>query len=271
MFDPYRYLRHVNSRVDITPLEKVIAGALAITFRNGKTGRCDPSYETIAEATGCGRRSTMRAIQQLEKAGCLAIMRRPRPHSNSFRLLGSDRADTAPSPSGSDRADTRVVTPRSTSGDRVDTQTSKNPRATARGDEDGAKASAARRAPDRRARADAVDGVGGFDALAKMWPRSEAIAKAKSLYRKAVEGGEDGDKIAADARVFLDACEVDGREAEFIPFLANWLDQGRPAAPTPKPKLKPSNARARGGNGAADSRNAAEIARGYSHFLKDAG
>jgi hypothetical protein len=45
--------------------------ALLMGFHNAGTGRCFPSYETIAEAAGCHRDTVAEAIKMLEAAGIL--------------------------------------------------------------------------------------------------------------------------------------------------------------------------------------------------------
>jgi hypothetical protein len=45
--------------------------ALLVTFHNAGTGRCFPSYETIASAAGCHRDTVAEAIKMLESAGIL--------------------------------------------------------------------------------------------------------------------------------------------------------------------------------------------------------
>ena len=44
-----------------------VAVALLFKFHNTKQGKCFPSYETIAQAAGCGRRTAIRAVERLER------------------------------------------------------------------------------------------------------------------------------------------------------------------------------------------------------------
>ena len=49
---------------------------LLITFHNGRSGLCFPSYERIAEAAGCKRAFVAKAIKMLEAAGLLSWVNR---------------------------------------------------------------------------------------------------------------------------------------------------------------------------------------------------
>lgn len=72
--------------------------ALLFTFWNSKTGRCDPAYETLADAAGCSRSAVHLALAQLEFWGFIererrAVdeigpdgIRRRRQISNAYRL-----------------------------------------------------------------------------------------------------------------------------------------------------------------------------------------
>jgi Helix-turn-helix domain len=48
--------------------DKLVADALLLNFRNNETGRCNPSFSTIASAVGKSRRTVINAINNL-KAG----------------------------------------------------------------------------------------------------------------------------------------------------------------------------------------------------------
>jgi len=50
--------------------------ALLWGFHNAATGRCFPSYETIAERAGCARSTVYEAIHALERAGILTWVNR---------------------------------------------------------------------------------------------------------------------------------------------------------------------------------------------------
>src|SRR4051794_4511346 len=53
-----------------------VLDALLWGFHNAASGRCFPSYETIAERAGCARSTVYEAIHALEKAGILSWVNR---------------------------------------------------------------------------------------------------------------------------------------------------------------------------------------------------
>jgi hypothetical protein len=55
----------------LTAKALAVLEALLWAFHNAKSGLCFPSYETIAEAAGCARRTVYEAIKALEDAGVL--------------------------------------------------------------------------------------------------------------------------------------------------------------------------------------------------------
>jgi len=50
--------------------------ALVLRFQNGRSGRCDPSLEALAEAAGCSRSTVVEALQRLLTAGLVTWRRR---------------------------------------------------------------------------------------------------------------------------------------------------------------------------------------------------
>lgn len=64
-----------------------------VGFHNGQTGRCDPSYSALAHAAALKHRpSVVRAVEELEVAGWIAVERRGRNKSNGYGLA-LDRVD----------------------------------------------------------------------------------------------------------------------------------------------------------------------------------
>jgi hypothetical protein len=53
-----------------------VLSALAWVFHNGRSGRCFPSYERIAEKAGCARSTVAEALKALEFAGVLTWQNR---------------------------------------------------------------------------------------------------------------------------------------------------------------------------------------------------
>ena len=53
-----------------------VYAALLMGFHNNDSGRCFPSYDAIAEAAGCCRRTVAMALAALEAAGLLSVVNR---------------------------------------------------------------------------------------------------------------------------------------------------------------------------------------------------
>jgi hypothetical protein len=53
-----------------------VYAALLMGFHNNDSGRCFPSYDAIAEAAGCCRRTVAMALAALEAAGLLSVANR---------------------------------------------------------------------------------------------------------------------------------------------------------------------------------------------------
>ena len=68
----------------LSPAARVVGVAL-LTFRNRKTGRCFPSYDTVAEAVGMKRRHVINQIASLIDAGWLSASKAA-GKSNAFQF-----------------------------------------------------------------------------------------------------------------------------------------------------------------------------------------
>jgi Helix-turn-helix domain len=64
-----------QARADITLSHAAVRvfDSLIWNFRNNRDGRCNPSYDTISDASGVGRRSVIPAIRELEAAGWINV------------------------------------------------------------------------------------------------------------------------------------------------------------------------------------------------------
>jgi len=98
----------------LTAKAEEVGKALLWIFHNAKTGKCIPSYETIAKAAGCHRDTVAEAIRMLEAAGILTwCNRRARVTvrgvrkviriSNSYRFI--DPGSKSEFPSGTKNQD----------------------------------------------------------------------------------------------------------------------------------------------------------------------
>ncbi|MGO4389436.1 hypothetical protein AB4Y85_18055 [Microvirga sp. 2YAF29] len=87
LLDKARLLQAIVADPSLPAAAKAVAVALVLNHLNGRTGRCDPSYEVLGAGAGLKRRATIMAIQDLEKAGWLKIERRGSRHRpNQFNL-----------------------------------------------------------------------------------------------------------------------------------------------------------------------------------------
>jgi hypothetical protein len=77
----------VWKRGDLSPAMRLIFTVLLIGHHNVETGKCNPSYETLASETGMTRHGVIRIIGNLEAIGLLAIKASVgRKHTNAFRF-----------------------------------------------------------------------------------------------------------------------------------------------------------------------------------------
>jgi DNA-binding transcriptional ArsR family regulator len=84
--------------------------ALLFGFANVATGRCDPSFDTLARAAGVARSTVAVALGRLEAAGLLERVRRQIGrvrYSNAYRFPA---AETLPGPRVSPKSDFRAQT-----------------------------------------------------------------------------------------------------------------------------------------------------------------
>jgi hypothetical protein len=71
MSNKYELFNAIMADTTLTAVAKNVAAVLLITFRNNKTGLCNPSFETIAKRAGCSVRAAKQAAQAMKAAGWL--------------------------------------------------------------------------------------------------------------------------------------------------------------------------------------------------------
>ena len=89
---------------DISPTAKVIGVAISIHM-NGEYRQAWPSHSTLAKMCSVGRRTSERAVQELEKAGLLNVSRMAN-RSNRYEMRRVPTGATL----GTDEDDARVPT-----------------------------------------------------------------------------------------------------------------------------------------------------------------
>ena len=74
--DKIRFVDAIVAAKDLSPSAKLIGYVLSFRFHNHRTGRCFPSYDSIALAAGLKRRATaIEAVKELAAAGWIVIER----------------------------------------------------------------------------------------------------------------------------------------------------------------------------------------------------
>lgn len=74
LLDKWALFQAVIGALDLSPLAKIALGRL-LYHHNTTTGRCSPSYQTLADGIGVKRRAAIYAVQDLERAGWLTVDR----------------------------------------------------------------------------------------------------------------------------------------------------------------------------------------------------
>lgn len=74
LLQKWQLLQAVIADASLSATAKVVA-ARVLDYFHTQTGRCCPSYQALADGTGLKRRAIIYAIQELEKAGWIAIDR----------------------------------------------------------------------------------------------------------------------------------------------------------------------------------------------------
>ena len=96
---------------DLSPNTKLIGWRLAL-YLNFRTGRCNPSYQTLAREVRITERSAIRAVRALEDAGWLVVERSGGgPYSKNKQLQtndANDRGDSSVIPVRGGRGDSSV-------------------------------------------------------------------------------------------------------------------------------------------------------------------
>jgi hypothetical protein len=96
----WKLLQAIVADRSVDVAAKVVAAKL-LDHYNTKTGRCDPSYQTIATGIGYSRRHVMRAVACLTSAGWIETKKRGsagRLASNEFIFAWDREVDAAPAP-----------------------------------------------------------------------------------------------------------------------------------------------------------------------------
>jgi hypothetical protein len=84
-FDSTLALKAIALAEDLNGSDKRVAVAI-LDHQNRKTGRCDPSYETLSDLLGIDRRTVGRSVKKIEKTKYFVVLtRRGINHCNSYQ------------------------------------------------------------------------------------------------------------------------------------------------------------------------------------------
>lgn len=243
------YVLAVIADSTLTPTARFVATVLAIRFLNRKTLRCDPAYETIAQAVGSKRRMTILAIEELEKAGWLKVERRGGRHRpNMFELCFSRVGNgTESGPFGEERVhpsapfiDETVHHISPFEGEKV------HPSALFRAERVHHSAPEPTVPPGRGERVPTRGPGGpGFEVFWQAYPKRSGRLKAEEIFQQLVASGRASESqlIGAAQRY---AAERASEDPKFHRNPSNWLKDGD-WLDEPAPSRAPSAAPAKGG------------------------
>jgi hypothetical protein len=254
-----RLMRGVAADRVLSPTARLVAVRVAL-FLNCKTGRCDPSYGTLAREIGISERSAIRAIAALEARGWVAVERSAggrRDNTNQFHLFTPAERVTPVSPQGMtaesplDASGVTTATPR---GDtpRQQGMTPESPNKRRENNEEknegdrlspatdlfneGASPQSppAAKTKKRELAKSSIDD--GFDRFWLEYPRRVAKGKARIAFEKVLKDtGAEVEAVIAGARRYC--AERAGEDSKFTPYPATWLHAHRwldEAAATPR-------------------------------------
>lgn len=217
-------------------------------YLNIESGRCDPSYEAIASALGCSRRTAIRWIGEGITCGWLAPTSAGR-HHNNFRFLWPQTVtntvtidedgtvttgdtvdsptvttgDTVHGPNG-DKFDTSTVTDSSTNGDNCCHPEQRiTAKRTPKREKDSPPTSPSADGADAKestTKAEAEDSFGRFWGV---YPKRVGKLDAAKAFKAALKL-VTADEIIAGAKRY--AAERAGQEPRYTKFPAGWLRAG---------------------------------------------
>lgn len=106
LLQKWQLLQAIIADADLSATAKLVAARL-LYHHSSQTGRCSPSYQTVADGIALQRRAVIRAVQDLEVRGWLSVNRVKGGDpaaaqgfvTNGFRI-NFDRSDEAPPVSG---------------------------------------------------------------------------------------------------------------------------------------------------------------------------
>jgi hypothetical protein len=203
-----------------------------------ESGRCDPHYAMLATELRLSRRSIIRGIAVLERAGWVSVARvgQHLHQPNQFSLLRADRGDTALSPrkaatgvtNSADRGDknrhsgvTYGVTQQSVRTAKNSGRDSLSPDSASHAD---SKTDARSKAADGKERRGHVNADEGFTAFWEAYPKRVEKVAALKAFAAAVKRGVDPETLIAGAKRY--AIEQAEKNPDYTKHPATWINKG---------------------------------------------
>lgn len=242
LLDKWKVLQAIFADGSLPPSAKLVAGRL-LYHHSAQTGRCSPSYQTLADGTALTRRRAIQGVQELEACGWLNVRRVKGGDpaaakgfvTNSFDIA-FDRADLVDTP-----VNETTLPP----GEQIDTPPSADlftpgVNETALG---GVNKTTLNSGKDTGKGNRGVSPLipSRFEEWWSAYPRKVKPDKAKPIFEKIVATGRaSADEMIEGARRY--AAEREGEPTKFTAHPTTWLNDGRWAdEPTP-----PADARRNG-------------------------
>jgi hypothetical protein len=228
LLDKWHMVQTVLRDPDLSPAAKAVAGRLLFHL-NATTGRCTPSFETLARGAGMARRTAVRAVRELRASGWVAADRAA--GSGSF-ILAFDRAKdavetgTEPSLSG----DEIVPSTRDETVPLLGTKRSLGI-GTKRSPKQG------KREQGKGTKSESLD-ASAFDRFWEAYPRKVGKAAAQPVFERITRDRKaTPEELITGAERF--AAERAGEDPTFTAHAKTWLNAGR-WADEPAPRHAPS-------------------------------
>jgi hypothetical protein len=237
----YLILQAIMADTGLSFAAKSAATVMLLLFQNRKTGRCNPSYDAIAERMGGSRRTAIRAAAELVKAGYLSWQGTRGGAKNTNRYVfripkrGEQPSETVPNchRSKDDNSANRGQKQCQVRSETVPTLAQ---------EPDRTKYNQILSSPVADAPSAASD---KFEELWKVYPDREGPNPKKPAREKflaKVKAGADPDEIIAAAKR-LAIAEAKNVGTRFIPMASTWLFQERwkdspPSLPSPSASVE---------------------------------
>ena len=218
----YGVLWAIMADTELSASAKCVATVLLLKYRNHKTGRCNPSFASIAAAVGRTRRPIIAAVQELQARGWIELVGTKgggRGNTNNIAFCAGPRGETVPPAAPLRRSEKVLPTaPVLSTTERVLQTAHELSRTTSLREEDGEERTPVR-APDG-----AHEFFPDFEEFWRHYPRQENQKAALAAFGCALAKADAATLINGAMRY---AADRDGEDPRYTALPANWLDGER--------------------------------------------